>query len=95
MKQQEGHILKSKTINELLKADNRPTKDKQVVFDFATFSRKTPKRVLVVFNDSSKKKFGDYCVEQFLKYTAQLHNMLPSNRVREHVNIICSFFKYN
>jgi hypothetical protein len=40
----EGLTPKSKTIDEWLKANNQPTKDKQVVFDFATFSGKTPKQ---------------------------------------------------
>ncbi len=86
----EGLTPKSKTIAEWL-GNNQPTKDKQVVFDFAIFYGKIPKEIVDEFNDSLKKQFADYYVKQRLKYTAQWHKMLPSNSVRAQVNIIRSF----
>jgi hypothetical protein len=91
----EGLTPESNTTDEWLEADNQPTKDKQIVFNFAIFCGKTPKQIVYEFNDSSKKQFADYYGEQLLKYASQLQKKLSANSVREHVDIIRSFFKYN
>lgn len=82
-------------IDEWLKAENRTSEDKRVVFDFAIICGKTPKQIIEEYSDSSKKQFSKYYGEQLLKYTAQLQKRIPSNNVRKQINTITSFFKYN
>ena len=91
----ETNNQKSSPIDEWLHAEKRLAEDRRIVFDFAIFCGKTPKQIANEFSANSRKQFEDNYGKQLLKYTAQLQKKLPSNTVREQVNTIRSFFKYN
>jgi hypothetical protein len=86
---------KANPLDEWLRAEKRSAEDRRIVFDFAIFCGKSPKQIAEEFSVNARKQFADYYGKQLLLYTAQLQKKLPSNAVREQINTIRSFFRYN
>jgi hypothetical protein len=77
-----------------IKATGKTNREKETVLEFAALCGKTPAEIIAEFDPKSKKPFENRYGDLLLKFTAHQQKMLPTNTVREQVNIVRSFFTY-
>jgi hypothetical protein len=81
-------------IDEWLKVENRPIEDRRVIMDFSISCGKTPSQIIAELSNNLPKKFSKQYGDNLLNFSQQEQKRFPSNVVREHVNIVRSFFRF-
>jgi hypothetical protein len=77
-----------------LKAINKNDREREIFLEFSSLCQKTPDQIIAEFEPKAKKEFQNHYGDLLLKYVDMQQKKLPSNLVRDQVNVIRSFFSY-
>ena len=77
-----------------LKAIHKNDSEREIILEFSSLCGKNPGQIIAEFEPKAKKEFQNRYGDLLLEYVERQQKKLPSNLVREQVNVIRSFFSY-